>query len=156
MLFKIEDKNCIQNKNTRKNKATNSRIIVNLKYKHVLQKKYLVKWGSGTLADYFHNLGLFSGYRGTFVEMALKYTYKPHKFYHRGLSIKIISYQSALTARIFLFISPRKYLIHIEFADYDKCNSKPRRQISMLMKFTKKIFFCSIEILLKVISLVCK
>lgn len=27
-----------------------------------------------------------------FVEMALKYTYKPQKFYHRVLSIRIISY----------------------------------------------------------------
>lgn len=55
-------------------------------------RKSILSNGPGTLADHFHNLGLFSGYGGTFVEMALKYTYKPHKFYHRGLSIKIISY----------------------------------------------------------------
>lgn len=108
----MEDKNYIQNKNRRRNKATNNRIIANLKYKHV----FYLSSSPGNPADYLPNLGLFFGHRGAFVEMALKYTYKPHKFCHRSLSIKIISYQSALATGIYLFISPRKHLIHIEYA----------------------------------------
>lgn len=149
----MEDKNYIQNKNKRKNKATNDKIIVNLKYKHVLQKKYkhvfYLSNSPGTPEGHLHNVGLFFGHRGPFVETALKYTYKPHKFCHRIWSIKIISYESALAARIYLFISPRKHLIHREFAHVvtSVIPNQEDRQISMLMKFTKKIFFCSIEIL---------
>lgn len=48
--------------------------------------------------------------------MALKYTYEPCIYYHRGLSVRTISYSSALPAKLYLFISPKEHLIHIENA----------------------------------------